>query len=213
MTDFDAAAKTWDQDSIKVDRARAIAAAILNRVPIDSNTQALEYGAGTGLLGFALQPHVGHMVLADASVGMLAVAREKISASAVENVSTLALDLEKEPAPERRFDLLMMSMTLHHIADTRAILDKFHTLLQDGGYLCIVDLDKEDGSFHGTGFHGHHGFDRGQLAALAESAGFINIYFDTVFHMQRRAGDALRTFPLFLMTAQRKPAFHRGDAS
>ncbi len=213
MTDFDAAAKTWDQDAIKVDRARAIAAAILNRVPINTTTLALEYGAGTGLLGFALQPHVRHMVLADASLGMLTVARDKISATAVQNVSILALDLEKEPAPDRRFDLLMMSMTLHHIADTRAILDKFYTLLQDGGYLCVADLDKEDGSFHGTGFHGHHGFDRGELAALADSAGFININFDTVFYMQRRAGDALRTFPLFLMTAQRKPASNRGTVS
>ena len=43
-------------------------------------------------------------------------------------------------------------MTLHHIHDLSTVLAAFATLLADGGHLCIADLEKEDGSFHGGDF-------------------------------------------------------------
>ncbi len=203
MTDFDAAAATWDQDPIKSERARTIAAAILKRLPLDKTMRAMEYGAGTGLLGFALQPHVGEVVLADVAPGMLSVARAKIAQKSAANMSVVRLDLETEALPQRCFDLVVMMMTLHHIADTSSILDKFYALLNPGGHLCIADLDREDGSFHGPGFTGHLGFDRAELTVLLGTAGFADIHFETVYHMRRTVDNAMRSFPIFLMTAQK----------
>lgn len=51
-------------------------------------------------------------------------------------------------------------MTLHHIPDTEAVLRDMHTLLHQSGYLCIADLDSEDGSFHGQDADVYPGFDR-----------------------------------------------------
>ena len=78
MNDFDARAKDWDSDPTKIERARAIAAAIEANVPLEPSMHALEYGAGTGLLGFALRPRVGELTLVDGSVGMLDVVDDQV---------------------------------------------------------------------------------------------------------------------------------------
>lgn len=203
-TDFDARAKTWDADPAKVDRANVIAEAIRMAVPLRGDMNALEYGCGTGLLSFPLQAALGHITLADTSTGMLAVLRQKIAAGAMRNMEPVRLDLLNDPLPEQRFDLIYSMLTLHHIEDTDGILAAFHALLVPGGYLCIADLDKEDGSFHGEGFSGHNGFDRGELESKAASAGFRQIAFTTPHVMHKGAGDNEGSFPVFLMIA-RKP--------
>jgi ubiquinone/menaquinone biosynthesis C-methylase UbiE len=165
--------------------------------------RALEYGCGTGLLGLALHPDLGRITLADSSPGMLAVLDEKIAASGLQNLRSAKLDLVTEPLPSERFDILFTLMTLHHIADTHAILRSFHTLLDAGGVLCIADLDAEDGTFHGSGFDGHNGFDRQDLHEKALQAGFRSAEFSTVFRITKDSGAGARDYPVFLMVAKK----------
>ena len=93
-------------------------------------------------------------------------------------------------------------MTLHHIPDTAKILGCFHTLLHPGGILCISDLDKEDGSFHShqPDFDGHNGFDRKELGAELERAGFTHIRFSTCYKIHKDE----RLFTLFLAVAEKR---------
>jgi ubiquinone/menaquinone biosynthesis C-methylase UbiE len=202
-TDFDARARTWDEDVAKRQRAERVAAAIAARVPALGQRTVLEYGAGTGLLGLALQPLVPEVTLADVSRGMLEVAEEKIAAGGLRNARTLELDLASAPVPDLRFDLVCSLMTLHHIEDTDGILDAFQRLLPEGGYLCLADLDAEDGSFHGAGFDGHNGFDRADLRARLERRGFRDVSFETVFEVEKATASGPRRFPVFLATARR----------
>src|SRR6266540_521794 len=178
------------------------AAAPESNVPLQPTMSVLEYGCGTGLLGFALRKHVGNLTLADVSDGMLDVVREKLAAAPDARVHPRKLDLLADPMPERRYDLVCSMMTLHHIADTDAILRKFHALLERSGFLCIADLDIEDGSFHGAGFDGHNGFDRADLAAKALRAGFRSTRFVTAHEMKKPVDGVTRTYPIFLMVAQ-----------
>ena len=202
-SEFDARARTWDEDASKRQRAERVAAGIAGRVPSLGDKRVLEYGAGTGLLGLALQPLVAEVTLADVSREMLSVAAEKIASAELHNVRTLLLDLTSAPPPESRFDLVCTLMTLHHIPDTDAILRAFHAALSRGGTVCIADLDREDGSFHGPGFTGHNGFHRAALGAKLERSGFRDVCFDTVFEVQKETASGLRAFPVFLATATR----------
>jgi 2-polyprenyl-3-methyl-5-hydroxy-6-metoxy-1,4-benzoquinol methylase len=202
-TEFDDRARTWDDDAAKRQRAERIAATIAARVPSLAEKRVLEYGAGTGLLGLALQPLVAEVTLADVSREMLAVADAKIAARGLHNARTVLLDLASAPAPAWRFDLVCSLMTLHHIADTDAILRAFHAVLASGGILCLADLDREDGSFHGPGFTGHAGFDRPELGARLERSGFRDPRFETVFEVQRATAAGTRAFPVFLALAIR----------
>ena len=97
-------------------------------------------------------------------------------------------------------------MTLHHVPDTAHILTVFHDLLNPGGYLCIADLDQEDGSFHGIEVDVHHGFDRAELGRRTADAGFSDVQFQTVFSIAKARESGTRDYPVFLMTARRAGA-------
>jgi 2-polyprenyl-3-methyl-5-hydroxy-6-metoxy-1,4-benzoquinol methylase len=203
MNPFDAKARTWDADPTKVDRARKVADLIAARVPLLTKARVLEIGAGTGLLGFALRDRAKHVTLADSSTEMLAVATEKLEAAGPCKVNVIALDLQRDPPPAERYDVVCALLVLHHVQDTAALLRKLHGVLEPGGYLCLSDLDKEDGAFHGPGFGGHHGFDRGELKTILERTGFTDVQFQQAFELQKAVDGVLRSFPAFLATARR----------
>lgn len=182
---FDQQAATWDEDPAKVERAAVVADAIVATVPIGPDARMLEYGAGTGLVTQALRDHVGPVTLADTSDGMRAVMQAKIDAGTLTDARIWALDLATEAPPDEQFDLIVTVMVLHHIADLAPVLASFAALLAPGGSLCIVDLDHEDGSFHGEGFAGHHGFRRSELADRLAAAGFGEATFQDCSEMVR----------------------------
>jgi len=204
MTNFDERAKDWDSDPNKVERARAVAGTIRRVIPLKSDMKALEYGCGTGLLSFALQSDLGQITLADTSQGMLDVLKEKIVTAGVTNMHPVRLDLASDPFPTEEYDLTYSLMTLHHIHDVNDMVVKFCDLLVPNGYLLVADLDKEDGSFHTDGTSDVHlGFDREELQRIVEDAGFGSVTFLTAHEIKKKIGNEEKTFPVFLMTAQK----------
>lgn len=200
---FDTKAREWDDNPVFKERALKIAAAIRQAVPLRRDMHALDYGCGTGLLSFPLKDELGAILLADSSRGMLEVLAAKIAAQGVANMTAVKLDLLADPPPAGRFDLIYTAMTLHHVPDTDRILDIFRDLMKPGGYLCVADLDQEDGSFHGVEIDVHHGFDRADLTRRATQAGFVDVRFQTVFNIAKEQATGTRDYPVFLMTARR----------
>ncbi|MDT3706687.1 MAG: class I SAM-dependent methyltransferase [Thiobacillus sp.] len=202
-THFDSKARQWDENPLFRERGQKIARAIRETVPLHRKMSALDYGCGTGLLSFPLKDELGDILLADSSSGMLDVLAEKIAAQGAGNMTPVKLDLLVDPPLAQRFDLIYTSMTLHHVPDTDYILRVFHDLLKPGGYLCVADLDKEDGSFHGVEVDVHHGFDQSELSQRAAQAGFADMRFQTVFSIAKEHETGPRDYPVFLMTARR----------
>lgn len=196
--DFDARARTWDSDDKRY-RASRVAQSLRDLVDLGAVGTALEYGCGTGLLSFELRDELAQVLLADTSEGMLAVAREKIATSGATHFSAKRLDLAAGESPASRFDLVFTLLTLHHIPDTGSILRAFHGCLNPGGHLVIVDLDDEDGSFHGPEVDVHHGFERNALGLQIEAAGFCEPLFEDCLQLNRHERD----YGLFIACAQR----------
>ena len=203
---FDSKAREWDDNPVFVERGLKIADAIRKAVPLHRHMSVLDYGCGTGLLSFPLKDELGTILLADSSDGMLAVVAEKIAAQGAANMAPMKLDLMADAPPAQRFDLIYTSMTLHHVPDTDAILRILHDLLKPSGTLCVADLDKEDGSFHGPEIDVHHGFDRADLSQRAAQAGFTGMQFQTVFGIAKEQASGTRDYPVFLLTARRAEA-------
>ena len=204
MTEFDAKARTWDADPLKADRARRVADMIARAIPGLSRMTVLEYGSGTGLLGFALRGRVASLTLADASAEMTAVAREKIAAIGACDMAAVQLDLTTNSTFDERFDLVCTLLTLHHVKDVPSLLCRFHALVSPSGHLCVADFDEEDGSFHGDGFDGHNGFRRDQMKAWLTDAGFEDVALRTAFEMEKQTRTGLRSYPVFLAMARRR---------
>ena len=204
MINFDERARDWDSDPAKVERARVVAQAILAAVPLKPDMTALEYGCGTGLLSFALHEGFKSILLVDTSQGMLDVLSEKIKTNGLTNMLPLRVDLSTEQLPTSRFNIIYSLMALHHTPDVAIVLQKFFTVLAAPGYLCIADLDSEDGSFHGGHVSGvHHGFDRSALQHQVESVGFHDVKFTTVHKIKKQGDKTEKEYPLFLMVAKK----------
>lgn len=198
---FDEKSATWDDDPGHVERAAKVADAIREALPLGPSVRLLEYGAGTGLVSQALQATVGSVTMADTSAGMRDVMQAKIDGGRIADARVWDVDLAAAPVtgPHDRFDLIVTVLTLHHIPDLAPVLENFAALLAPGGHLAIVDFDREDGSFHGDGFDGHHGFDHDALTDDLERAGFGDINFRPCHHVVRDD----RPYPMFLALSSR----------
>lgn len=205
---FDHKAGDWDANPMHVERANAIAECMRQQAHLTPSMHGFEFGCGTGLLSFALRDAFGKITLADTSSGMLDVLRDKIAAAGIVNMRPLRIDLTADALPAERYDVVYSAMTLHHIPDTRRILEVWREILAEGGTLCIADLDAEDGSFHEDDDETdvHLGFARDALQTLAEACGYDQVRFCTAYTVKKLRGGVLRDYPVFLMTARKASA-------
>jgi 2-polyprenyl-3-methyl-5-hydroxy-6-metoxy-1,4-benzoquinol methylase len=202
LNDFDRKARDREREASRLERALQASRAIRDTVPV-AGRRILDYGCGTGLLGLALQPQAARVTLADASEGMLQVVRERIAATEATNLEALKLDLQVDPPPDERYGLICSLLTLHHVPDTLDILRKFHGLLEPGGWVALLDLEQEDGSFHGPEMAVHHGFDPGAFCRDLDRAGFRQISLGRPFDIQLPPERGGGRYPTFLAAGRR----------
>ncbi|MFP5213558.1 MAG: class I SAM-dependent methyltransferase [Acidobacteriota bacterium] len=202
---FDREAVAWDSNPGRVKVAGDIADAIAGEGILTTDKRVLDFGCGTGLLALRLQPLVRSITGVDSSRGMLDVFRAKIEERKLANVETLCLDVEKGDLLEGRFDVIVCGMTLHHVKNIGPLLNQFHRVMTPGGYLCIADLDTEDGQFHGENDSVFHlGFDRRDMERLLGEAGFDIIGCRTATAVAKSVADgSMRSFDIFLMTGRK----------
>lgn len=203
MSEFDSRAGSWDDNPVHWKRSEAIAKSILKIIPVHSKMNALEYGAGTGILSFLLADDFSEITMMDNSIEMVRMMNEKLVNSKIKNLRPLVFDLEHTDYHDRKFDCIFTQMVLHHVLNVSLLLNKFTRLLNPGGYLAIADLYAEDGSFHGQGFEGHNGFDTAELQKEIEKAGLKPINTEHCFTVKKSIDGEIRGFPVFLMVAQK----------
>ncbi|WP_051284198.1 class I SAM-dependent DNA methyltransferase [Desulforegula conservatrix] len=205
---FDEKAHTWDEQPERLVLANAIAEAIKKTAKLSPEMRAFEYGCGTGLLGFLLKPMIGSLIMADASAGMLKVADEKIKRNNIKDTSTLCIDLAQNDlpdmtdltgTPDQKFDLIFTQMTFHHILDYARVIEKIFEMLNPGGFFCIADLEKEDGSFHEGNETVHDGIDSELLERILIDKGF-SVTGRIIAHSMSKND---RDYPIFLITAMK----------
>jgi ubiquinone/menaquinone biosynthesis C-methylase UbiE len=204
MNEFDIKALTWDDNPEFVNRSEHISEKIREHVSLNKEMEGFEYGCGTGLISFNLLPYLKSIILADSSDGMLEVLKQKIQKFDATSMEALKTDLIIDKIPEKKFDIIYTALTLHHIEAIETILAKFYKMLKKSAFICIADLDKEDGSFHGSDFTGHKGFNRNEMKKHFESAGFKNIKVDTCYEIKRLTEQGQEVaYPVFLMTGEK----------
>lgn len=206
MTNFNQAASGWDEHIERRKRSEEIADAILAHASLTAEMDLIEFGAGTGVLGLALRPHVRSVTAADAAQGMLVVVEGKIKEDKLCNMRTLLLKGNAEDAFPA-CDAIVSSMTLHHVEDIPNLLGRFFTAMRLGGVLALADLDPEGGLFHPDpeGVF-HQGLEHTELQRWIEGAGFEQVVFYPATSMRKIALDGVeREFSIFLVVAH-KPA-------
>lgn len=204
--DFDKAAASWDENPARVKLAEDVAHTISTQIVVTPDMNVLDFGCGTGLLTINLQPLVRSITGVDSSQGMLDVFNMKIAELKLDKISSRRIDLDRGDSLAGHYDLVVSNMTLHHIKEIKPLFDQFHRITTPHGYLCIADLDLEDGQFHddNTGVF-HFGFDRVALRKIFIEAGFDNVRDIAATEIVRHADNGeVKKFSVFLMTGQKR---------
>ncbi|HSN12887.1 MAG TPA: class I SAM-dependent methyltransferase, partial [Propionibacteriaceae bacterium] len=204
MSRFDDLAATWEDNPGREARARVVADAISERLPLSDTWSVLDVGSGTGLLSRVLADRVGSIVLVDTSPGMTAVATDRIEASGLSSLSAYCLDVTREAPPGAPFDLAVSLLVLHHVAEVESFLESVLSRLVPGGYLAFSDLAAEDGTFHDDPSEDvqHHGFTPARLAATASSAGFVDVRVEEIHRIVKQRDGRDVSYGLLLLTAR-----------
>ncbi|MCL2228581.1 MAG: class I SAM-dependent methyltransferase [Firmicutes bacterium] len=182
MNYFDKDALTWDTERA-IKRAKVISEKIFDTIKTKKDGRVLEWGCGTGLVSFNLKDQFKEIVLMDSSKGMIDVLKDKIKVANAKNMQPVHMDFFTEDFDGAKFDAIYNSMALHHVADTNGAVKKFFDMLNPGGKISIVELDAEDGSFHGDieNYEGLNGFEHDYLRGVFEKVGFKNIKIETFY--------------------------------
>ncbi|TQL70296.1 methyltransferase family protein [Nocardioides albertanoniae] len=202
---FNEEAASWDEDQTNVERARVVAAAIRDVAPLHGDMHALEIGGGTGLLARALADDLGTVVVTDVSPGMVEAAARALDDPRYDGWEARLYDIEHDPLPEDRFDLVMAQLALHHMGDVPAVVRRCAELLRPGGSVALVDLDHDpEGAFHAAvpDFQGHHGFLRDDVRGWLEAAGFTHVTVTGAGVETKEVESVAREFPMFLASGR-----------
>jgi ubiquinone/menaquinone biosynthesis C-methylase UbiE len=118
-------------------RAAELEQKTLQFVSPKGDERALDSGAGTGALAFALAPHVREVVGVDVVPELLEQARKR--AEQLSNVSFVEGDATKLPFGYGEFDLAGTLRTLHHIARPELVIAELARVTRSRGRVLVID--------------------------------------------------------------------------
>lgn len=195
MSKFNQKAQEWDSSSMRQSIAKNAYNAIINSIYLNKEDSVIDFGAGTGLLSRAIASHVKEVLAIDTSAKML----EKLDELQIDNIKTLHTDICNFHT-DKKFNAIVSSMAMHHIKDLDILFDNLYKLLDKNGYIAIVDLVSEDGSFHqdNEGVH-HFGFSEQDLIKLANKHGFKEAEYKKIHTVTKDNGQ----YDLFLLSAKK----------
>ncbi len=194
---FHKKAESWDDEQVRVMGAKKIADAIAAKVDLNSTMEIMDFGVGTGLLGFEIAKITKKVYGVDISESMIDKLKEKNSSEL--HIETFCQDIINEPL-KKTFDGIISSMTLHHIENLKIFFETIYRNINENGFIAIADLELEDGTFHSdnTGVF-HFGFEENELSKIVLACGFKNVEFVNIDTINKPKKD----FGIFLLTARK----------
>ena len=145
-------ARFWDRIAIKY-AADPIAdmggyEVTLRRVQglLSADKDVLEIGCGTGSTALRLAPFTRRLLATDVSAGMIAIAREKLAADPVPQLSFAVADADAAVAGQGEYDAVLAFNLLHLVTDLDRALELAMQALRPGGLLisktaCIAEMN------------------------------------------------------------------------
>lgn len=177
---FEQMAKRYDTEE-RIELAKVIVKEVRPELRNSNSKSLIDYGSGTGLISLDLSDLVDSILLVDSSKDMLDLAKAKITDKGITNTKVLYSDFTQE-THELKADIIVMSLVLLHIPDTKKILQELFNILNNGGKLIIIDFDKNDKINHPKV---HNGFSHEELKRRLTEVGFKSNEIKTFYHGNR----------------------------
>ncbi len=175
MNHFNKIANDWDSPE-KIKFMQILAKKTIDQISIKNKVSILDFGCGTGLFGLEFSHLASNLVGVDTSEGMIEVFNQKTKDKS--NIFSFNGDI-KDFKTNLKFDLIISSMTFHHLEKPEFTLGLLKKHLTTKGQILIVDLTTEDGTFHPNskemGVH-HHGFSKQEIKLWASENNLNSTY-------------------------------------
>ncbi len=126
-----------------VPRYDEMIARLLDYLPGDPR-RVLELGSGTGNLSLRLAKTFprAELTLVDGSAEMISLVRSRVDESRSDSssrISYVEARFEVLDLPPRSFDLVVSSISLHHVKDKAALYQRIRALVPAGSHFCFAD--------------------------------------------------------------------------
>lgn len=193
---FDQRACDWDKNFERINRTNILYNRISEIVSLCKDNSILDFGCGTGSLGFNFINTVKTVCFADTSSGMLLEVEKKAKEQRITNYRIVNLD--KETITES-YDLVVSLLALHHIESFEEVFLSLLSQINVGGYIAISDLDVEDGSFHYPQKVPHNGIDRNIIINCLTKNNYELICNETIYVQEKIVDDKPACYPIFLI--------------
>ncbi|RUM60342.1 MAG: methyltransferase [Persephonella sp.] len=200
---FDKVANKYDTED-KIKRSEQFVEKLIKIIPINKNFKVMDIGAGTGLVDIPLSEYVAQIYAFDLSEGMLNVFKEKLKNQRIKNIKIFRKDILSEDFSEKDFDLIITSMTFHHLDNPKEALKKLKDYLKEDGYIAIIDLEKEDGTFHSDNTDvKHFGFEKEEVEEWFRENGFKEVKILTIYSIRKEKEGRIKEYPVFLAVGKK----------
>lgn len=158
-----------------------------------------DFGCGTGVLSVELARWAKKVVAIDRAASSLEQAKARAEKAGGTNITFLEADLHKLPLPAGKKDLVVISQSLHHVAEPAAVLREAARLLKTNGRIVVLELMPHHEKWVQEQLgHLHLGFEPDLLQKQLAEAGFKNVEFTPY------AREGAAPFRVFLLTGAKK---------
>jgi ubiquinone/menaquinone biosynthesis C-methylase UbiE len=140
----------YDRSLGRLEFHRGLLDLLVKNSGVRNNDKVLDIGCGTGLLSLKFLQRAHCFITAvDNSKEMMAVFEDKIKKLGIKNqVVCRLMDADSIKFPDNTFDLVVSSVTLHHLKEKLNPFRKIFRILKPGGVFIIGDIDMDTTGKH-----------------------------------------------------------------
>lgn len=200
MNHFKEVAKNWDTNE-KAQRNKVFADAIKKYLTKDC-TSFIDFGCGTGLLSEYFAHNSTYLLGVDTTKEMLSLFDKKFEKFDQVESCTKNLEVEDFSHMPSEIGAVFSAMAFHHLNDPVVVLSKLKNVMSKNGKVFVIDLFKEDGSFHPDNDKmgvKHFGFDQEDVKRWSKELDLNLTHFEIVFNINKNERD----YPIFMAVLEK----------